>query len=67
MFSRTDDPIADFNRYEEERQAKLEKLPKCDECGEYIQDDCLYEFNDTLICEECLKDNHRKLTEDYIE
>jgi formylmethanofuran dehydrogenase subunit E len=63
----TDDPVADFNRYEAEQARMLERLPKCSECGEPIQDEDCYEFNDELICEECLKDNHRKQVEDLIE
>ena len=63
----TDDPIADFNRHEAEQQAELDKLPVCYECGEPIQDEECFEINDELICPECLKDNHRKKVEDYIE
>ena len=63
----TDDPIADFNRYEAEQQKLLEKLPICYECGEPIQTEDCYEINDELICPKCLKDNHRKKVEDYIE
>ena len=63
MFYVTDDPIADFNRWDAEQQAKLDKLPKCAECGEPIQDDYCYEFNDSYLCEECLNENHRKAVE----
>lgn len=63
----TDDPIADFERYDAEQERALAKLPECSECGHKITDDVLYEFNDELICPECLKDNHRKRTDDYME
>lgn len=63
----TGDPIADFRRYDAEQQLWLDKLPRCCECGEPIQDEEYYEFEDGLICPECLKDNHRKWTEDYVE
>lgn len=63
----TDDPIADFHRHDAEQQEALEKCPKCSMCDEYIQDDYLYEINDEVVCEECLKDNFRKNVEDYIE
>lgn len=62
---RTDDPIADFNRYEAEQQRKLDKLPKCDICGEPIQDDYFYNIYGDIFCEECLNDKFRKSTEDY--
>lgn len=63
----TDDPVSDYNRYQEEQEKQLQKLPKCSHCCEHIQDEHLYEINDELICEECLKDNFRKNVEDYIE
>lgn len=60
----TDDPVADFLRYDAEQEAKLEKLPICCECDHPIQSDECYEFNGEYICEECLNDNHRKWVED---
>ena len=30
----TDNPLADFSRYDDEREESLAKLPVCDECGE---------------------------------
>jgi non-homologous end joining protein Ku len=35
----TDDPIADFDRYDKEQQERLEQRPVCSVCGEHIQDD----------------------------
>ena len=66
MFYRTDDPLADFNRWDAEQQAALNKLPKCAECGEVIQSEICYEINDCYICEECLEENHRKWVDDLI-
>jgi len=63
----TDDPLLDFDRYDAEQAAELDCLPKCDECGEAIQDDFLYEINDMLICESCLNRSYRKQTTDYME
>lgn len=56
-----------FARHDAEQQAKLDKLPKCDYCGEPITDEHLYDINGDIICEECLKDNFRKQVEDYVE
>jgi formylmethanofuran dehydrogenase subunit E len=67
LFFRTDDPIADYDRYCAEQQRELDKLPKCCECHEPIQSSACYEFNGELICPQCLVDNHRKRTDDYIE
>lgn len=67
VFFRTDDPVADFERYDAEQVAELEKLPRCSECDEPIQTEKCYEFNGELICQECLENYHEKDTEDYVE
>jgi formylmethanofuran dehydrogenase subunit E len=64
---RTDDPIADFHRWDNDQQKQLDRLPKCAECGEPIQSEECFEFEGELICPECLKSNHRKWTSDYTE
>ena len=61
----TGDPLRDFDLYETQQQRKLDRLPKCSECDEPIQDERLIEFNGELICPQCLKENHIKWTEDY--
>ena len=64
---RTDDPVDDFLRHDAEEQAWLDKLPKCADCGEPVQDDYFYLINDEVICPECLDNNYRKRTEDYVD
>ncbi len=61
----TDDPVADFERYDAEQQEKLDRLPVCDYCDEHIQDDYYYELDNECICEECLNEHFRKHVEDY--
>lgn len=63
----TDDPLADFNRYDAEQQKMLDKLPRCSECDHPIQDEYCYEINGELICDECMFQNHRKAVDDYAE
>lgn len=46
---------------------KLERLPVCCECDKPIQDEVCYEFDDGLICPRCLKENHKRHTDDYME
>lgn len=58
--SYTDDPLADFTSYDRGQAKRLERLPECADCGEPIQDDHWYEFNDEFICLRCLEDLHRK-------
>lgn len=64
---RTNDPLADFARYDREQAKALERLPRCYECDEPIQDERCYEINGELICPDCLKSNHEKSTDDFIE
>lgn len=56
-----------YDQYEAAQQSEVDKLPKCDYCGEPIGDDYLYDINGDIICEECLKENFRKPVEDYID
>lgn len=62
----TDDPISDFHRYDAEREAELRRLPRCSECGERIQDEHCFAINDETICENCMNEQHRKLTTDLM-
>lgn len=62
----TENPIADYDAHLSEEQRRLEKLPKCYECGEPIQTEECYEFNDEIICPGCLNDNHRKWVDDIV-
>ena len=51
----TDDPIADFERWDTEQNKRLEQRPECAECGEPIQDYEAYYINDEWICESCME------------
>lgn len=62
----TDDPIADFLRYDAEQERKLEMLPVCVCCGEPIQTEEYYDINDDLFCPECMEDNFKRWTGNYI-
>lgn len=63
----TDDPVRDAERHAAEQEKWLKRLPVCCECDHPIQSDECFEFDGGLICPDCLKDNHKKWTEDYIE
>lgn len=58
----TDDPIADFNRYDREREAMEKKLPHCDYCDCVIYEE-YYKINGETLCEECLIDNFKHQVE----
>ena len=56
----TDDPVADFERYDAEQQALMDELPVCDYCEEPIQDNYYYEIGNECLCENCLNEQFRK-------
>lgn len=56
---RTDDPIADFLRHDEQCQRNARRLPRCVECGEPIQDEYAYCFDGEWTCEDCMQ-NYRQ-------
>lgn len=60
----TDDPIADFNRWDDERQSALERLPKCHQCGEHIQQESAVKINGVFYCDECLNDMREWIGDD---
>ena len=62
----TDDPISDFNRYDAEQYREEQKLPRCSCCDEPIYEEHYYLINNDVVCEDCLKDQFRKRTEDYV-
>lgn len=60
----TDDPVRDAIRHDREQQQKLDRLPKCDICGEPIQDTHYYLIDGEVLCTDCLNDNFRIEIED---
>lgn len=51
----TDDPLEDFQYHEEEQDRWRNSRPMCDECGEHIQDDIMYEIGSSTYCESCIE------------
>ena len=62
----TDNPIADFNRWDAEQQTQLDRLPHCAYCGEPIQDEFCYYINDETICPDCME-CYRRSVDDCVE
>ena len=60
------DYVCEWEEHDRQKEEALNKLPKCCECNEHIQDDYCFEINDEIICERCLVENHRKSTEDMV-
>jgi formylmethanofuran dehydrogenase subunit E len=65
MMFYTDDPVKDYERYDNHMTERLLRLPVCSECKERIQTEYLYEIDGELICEDCMND-HKKDANDYI-
>lgn len=63
---RTDDPIADFNRWDADQTEWLERLPVCSECGEHIQQEDAVCINGEWYCDECLR-VMRVAVEEYLD
>lgn len=65
------DYIPDYNdlyaAHERRREREIRKYPICDCCDERITEEYLYKICGVLVCEECLKEEYRKRTEDYME
>ena len=59
---RTDDPIADFDRWEREQALRTADLPGCDICGRPIED-YYYNIYGETCCEECLEEHFRVTVE----
>ena len=58
-----------YDLWEAQERAQMaaeEALPKCDWCGERIQDEHYYDINGIILCWDCLESNFKKNTEDYI-
>jgi hypothetical protein len=55
-----------WEAHQREQDKLLERLPKCADCGEPIQDDDYYEFDCYFYCWDCVCDNHRKSIDAYV-
>lgn len=60
------DPIADFEKYDAERERKLKQLPVCCLCGDHIQQDTAVHFKGKWVCDGCLDDLREETLEDAV-
>lgn len=56
-----------FEQHDRERERELKKFPVCCSCHEPITDEHLYCIKGYFYCEDCMNDEFRKSTEDYME
>lgn len=59
------DPIDFFEQHDAEQQKWLNTLPVCDQCGEPIQDEHLFDIDGTLYHIECAEDEFKRLACNY--
>lgn len=57
MMLYTDDPVADYDRWNAAQEDKVLRLPECAICGEHIQQEDAVYINDEFICDECLEES----------
>lgn len=58
---RTDDPIMDFYRYDDEAEAWRRSRPICALCGEYIQDEYAVHLDGDWICMNCIEEKKERI------
>ena len=65
----TDDPVADFERYDAEKERWLARRPICCICKEHIQEDKMIYYNGNQCCplSECEDEFWQKIREDFLE
>lgn len=57
----TGDPAADWDKYCEEHEQLLERMPVCEDCEKHIADDHAYYINGVWICEHCMEAYRREV------
>ena len=67
MYMRTDDPVADYERYSAEQDRRLSKLPRCSCCKEPIQQEKAVCYEGRWSCEECEIEFFNNIREDFLE
>lgn len=56
-----------FLSHDAKQEEDLKRFPRCAECKQRITDEYVFAIDDGVICEQCLRDNHRKSIQDYME
>lgn len=51
---RTDDPVADYDSYDDYNYKQRLKLPVCGWCGEHCDSDYAYQIEGDIVCDDCI-------------
>ena len=62
---RSCNPDFDLKRWEREQQEWEDSLPRCECCGEPI-DDYVFDIDGEILCIECMIAKYRRDVEDYV-
>lgn len=60
----SDDPVADFARYDAEQSRRLAQLPTCQRCGDAIQQETAVCIEGFWYCDECLDYYRREVVDE---
>lgn len=67
MYWYTDDPVADFDRWDADQYRRQKRHPRCAHCDEYVQNTRYYLINDSVICPDCLEIDFGHDVDEYID
>lgn len=56
-----------WEQHDREQEREASKYPVCTCCGKRIFDEYLYQIDGEILCFDCLKDNYRHDTEEFME
>lgn len=57
----SDNPVADYDRYCDYCDARIEKMPECEMCGEHIQQDNAVCIDGKWYCDICLEESRENI------
>lgn len=63
---RSNNPVADAERYYESIEIPAEAYPLCEECGRSVEDD-FYIIDGSIYCEDCVEDLYKTDINTYLE
>lgn len=63
---RSDDPGADFDRWDAYMESQRRELPRCDHCNRPIEDERYVNFDGFRVCPHCLESHYTVDNEAYI-
>lgn len=65
MFEYVPDNYDLYDQEDARRERDRERFPKCEFCGERVEDDHYYDLWGTIVCPDCMKERFRKDIEDW--